>query len=167
VLIVLALGLGTAGAFGVAALVRAAGPPAVGSCLNLETLSTRTQSYAGVDCTDQAATYRVDAVNPGRGSCRGNDYVRFQLYSSTRSSSIAPTNTLCLALNVSSGECVRNVSDEATVAKIACSDEKAEARATVHDGERTPSVCGEKDRSLVYAGPPVRTVCLKPTGASI
>ncbi|WP_020664429.1 LppU/SCO3897 family protein [Amycolatopsis benzoatilytica] len=165
-LIAVALGLGTLGAFGVAAIARASGPPAVGSCLNLEAMSANTQSYSGVNCTDRAATYRVDAITKGRGSCHGQDYVRFELYLSARGGS-SPTNTLCLALNVASGECVRDVSDETTVAKVACTDPKAEARAAVHVGQRSSSACGEKDLPLVYVGPPVRTICLQPTGESI
>ncbi|WP_116204142.1 LppU/SCO3897 family protein [Amycolatopsis circi] len=169
-LIVVALGLGTLGAFGFAAIARSAGPPVAGSCLYLSSLGTKTQTYTGADCSDRAATYRVDTVVNGRSSCRGEDYVRFELYSSTRSAtttSSRPSQTLCLALNVVSGECVRDVSDESKVGKVACDDPKAEARAVVHDGERKASSCGDKDLSLVYAGPPVRTICLQPTGASI
>lgn len=166
-LVVVALGLGTLGAFGFAAVVRSAGPPVAGSCLYLTSLGSRTQTYTGADCSDRAATYRVDTVSKGRSSCRGEDYVPFELYSSARSTTSRPTQTLCLALNVASGECVRDVSDESKVGKVACDDPKAEARAVVHDGAKSASSCGEKDLSLVYAGPPVRTICLQPTGASI
>ncbi|MFD2474903.1 LppU/SCO3897 family protein [Amycolatopsis silviterrae] len=165
-LVVVALGLGTLGAFGFAAVVRASGPPVAGSCLYLSSLGSETQTYTGADCSERAATYRVDTVVKGRGSCRGEDYVQFELYLSTRSTT-RPTQTLCLALNVASGECVRDVSDESKVGKVACDDPKAEARAVVHDGERSASSCDDKDLSLVYAGPPVRTICLEPTGASI
>lgn len=165
-LVVVALGLGTLGAFGFAAIARSAGPPVVGSCLYLSSLGSETQTYTGADCSDQAATYRVDAVSNGRSSCRGEDYVRFELYTSARSTS-KPSETLCLALNVVSGECVRDVSDESKVGKVACDDPKAEARAVVHNGTRSASSCGDKDVSLVYVGPPVRTICLQPTGASI
>ncbi|GAB3393605.1 LppU/SCO3897 family protein [Amycolatopsis echigonensis] len=110
-LVVVALGLGTLGAFGFAAIARSAGPPVVGSCLYLSSLGSETQTYTGADCSDQAATFRVDAVSNGRSSCRGEDYVRFELYTSARSTS-KPSETLCLALNVVSGECVRDVSDE-------------------------------------------------------
>ncbi|MGW7534504.1 LppU/SCO3897 family protein [Amycolatopsis sp. NPDC054798] len=166
-LVVAALGLGTLGAFGFAAVVRSAGPPVAGSCLYLSSLGSETQTYTGADCSDQAATFRVDTVGTGRSSCRGEDYVRFELYLSSRNSTSRPTQTLCLALNVVSGECVRDVSDESKVSKVACDDPKAEARAVVHDGERSADSCEDKDLSLVYAGPPVRTICLKPTGASI
>ncbi|MBB1160057.1 LppU/SCO3897 family protein [Amycolatopsis dendrobii] len=166
-LVVVALGLGTLGAFGFAAVARSAGPPVAGSCLYLTSLGSETQTYTGADCSDQAATYRVDTVAKGRSSCRGEDYVPFELYSSARSTTSRPTQTLCLALNVVSGECVRDVSDESKVGKVACDDPKAEARAVVHDGTKSASSCGEKDLSLVYAGPPVRTICLQPTGASI
>ncbi|PKV93728.1 hypothetical protein ATK30_4583 [Amycolatopsis echigonensis] len=165
-LVVVALGLGTLGAFGFAAIARSAGPPVVGSCLYLSSLGSETQTYTGADCSDQAATFRVDAVSNGRSSCRGEDYVRFELYTSARSTS-KPSETLCLALNVVSGECVRDVSDESKVGKVACDDPKAEARAVVHNGTRSASSCGDKDVSLVYVGPPVRTICLQPTGASI
>lgn len=165
-LVVVALGLGTLGAFGFAAIARSAGPPVVGSCLYLSSLGSETQTYTGADCSDQAATFRVDAVSNGRTSCRGEDYVRFELYTSARSTS-KPSETLCLALNVVSGECVRDVSDESKVGKVACDDPKAEARAVVHNGTRSASSCGDKDVSLVYVGPPVRTICLQPTGASI
>ncbi|MGV9299114.1 MULTISPECIES: LppU/SCO3897 family protein [Amycolatopsis] len=166
-LVVVALGLGTLGAFGFAAIARSAGPPVAGSCLYLSSFGSETQTYTGADCSEQAATYRVDTVVKGRASCSGEDYVRFELYSSSSRTSGRPTQTLCLALNVASGECVRDVSDESKVGKVACDDPKAEARAVVHDGERKASSCGDKDLSLVYAGPPVRTICLQPTGASI
>ncbi|WP_409184715.1 hypothetical protein F9C11_10740 [Amycolatopsis sp. VS8301801F10] len=166
-LVVVALGLGTLAAFGFASVVRSAGPPVAGSCLYLSSLGSDTQTYTGAECSEQAATYRVDTVVKGRSSCRGEDYVRFELYLSARSTTSRPAQTLCLALNVVSGECVRDVSDESKVGKVACDDPKAEARAVVHDGTKSASSCGDKDLSLVYAGPPVRTICLQPTGASI
>ncbi|ATY15096.1 hypothetical protein CU254_35390 [Amycolatopsis sp. AA4] len=169
VLVVVALGLGTLSAFGFAAVVRSTGPPVAGSCLYLSSLGSETQTYTGADCSERAATYRVDTVVKGRSSCRGEDYVRFELYLSARTATTSsrPTQTLCLALNVVSGECVRDVSDESKVGKVACDDPKAEARAVVHDGTKSASSCGDKDLSLVYVGPPVRTICLQPTGASI
>ncbi|WP_033295327.1 LppU/SCO3897 family protein [Amycolatopsis jejuensis] len=165
-LVVAGLGLGCLAAFGVAAIARQSGPPVAGGCVYLSAVGSDTQSYHSADCADQRATYRIDNVAKGRSTCRGKDYVRFELYKSTRTTG-TPSQTLCLALNVKSGECLRNVSDEATVSKVACNDPAAEARAVVHDGQRSSSSCGDKDLPLVYAGPPVRTICLQPTGENI
>ncbi|MBB4687953.1 LppU/SCO3897 family protein [Amycolatopsis jiangsuensis] len=164
--IVLALGLGVLAAFGVGAIARSAGPPSAGSCLYLSQAGLDTQSYHDAACSDSRATYRVDDVIRGRSSCHGEDYVRFEIYGTSRTSR-TPQRTLCLALNVSNGECLRDVDDESSISKVACSDPSAEARAVVHNGKRSSRSCGEEDAVLVYAGPPVRTVCLQPTGENI
>ncbi|MFF4597087.1 hypothetical protein [Amycolatopsis sp. NPDC001319] len=167
--IVVALGVGVLAAFGVAAIARSSGTPVAGSCLYLSDESVGTQSYHGVSCSEQRATYRVDDVENGTASCRGGDYVRFQLFRSTSSSSrtSTPRETLCLALNVSSGDCLRDVDDEAAISKVTCSDPDAEARAVVHQDSSDESSCGAADTALVYAGPPERTVCLQPAGENI
>ncbi|MEV0074576.1 MULTISPECIES: hypothetical protein [unclassified Amycolatopsis] len=170
--IVVALGVGVLAAFGVAAIARSSGTPVAGSCLYLSDESVGTQSYHGVSCSEQRATYRVDDVENGTSSCHGSDYVRFQLFRGTSSSSSssrtsAPRETLCLALNVSSGDCLRDVDDEAEISKVTCSDPDAEARAVVHQGSSDEDSCGAADTALVYAGPPERTVCLQPAGENI
>jgi hypothetical protein len=164
--VVVALGLGSLAAFGVAAIARSAGPPSAGSCLYLSDETLGTQSYHGVGCSEQRATYRVDNVVKGSSTCHGGDYVRFQVFSgSSRSSRSTPDETLCLALNVSSGDCLRDVDDEASVRKVTCTDPTAEARASVHDGD--DSQCDAAATALAYAGPPARTVCLVPAGENI
>ncbi|RJQ79821.1 LppU/SCO3897 family protein [Amycolatopsis panacis] len=164
--VVLAVGLGVLAAFGVAGIVRSAGPPVAGSCLYLSDAGADTQSYHGADCSDSRASYRVDNVVRGRSSCEGQDYVRFEIYGSARTLR-TPQETLCLALNVSNGECLRGVADETSISKVACSDASAEARAEVHAGQKSDKACGQDGTPLVYAGPPVRTVCLKPVGKNI
>ncbi|MFI5608385.1 hypothetical protein [Amycolatopsis sp. NPDC051903] len=166
--IVLALGVGVLAAFGVAAIARSAGTPVAGSCLYLSDVGSGSQSYHGISCSEQRATYRVDDVENGSSSCHGDDYVRFQLFGASSSSrSTSPRETLCLALNVNTGDCLRDVEDEAEVSKISCTDPDAEARATVHDGQASGDTCGDDGTSLVYAGPPERTVCLAPAGENI
>ncbi|GAA3555455.1 hypothetical protein GCM10022222_43830 [Amycolatopsis ultiminotia] len=164
--VVLALGLGVLAAFGVASIANSDESPSSGTCLYLSEAGDDTQSYHRADCSDRSATYRVDKIVRGSSSCRGEDYVRFEIFGSGRASRTAQ-RTLCLALNVSSGDCLRDVDDEATISKVACDDPDAQARAEVHRGQRSGSSCGEDSTALVYAGPPVRTVCLQPTGAHI
>ncbi|SEP27269.1 LppU/SCO3897 family protein [Amycolatopsis saalfeldensis] len=164
--VVVALGLGSLGAFGVAAIAHSAGPPSAGSCLYLSQETIGTQSYHGVGCSDQRATYRVDNVVHGSSTCHGSDYVRFQVFGgSSRSTGSTPDETLCLALNVSSGDCLRNVDDETSVRKVTCTDPTAQARVSVHDGD--DSQCDAAATALAYAGPPARTVCLIPSGENI
>ncbi|MGW4483277.1 LppU/SCO3897 family protein [Amycolatopsis sp. NPDC004368] len=166
--IVVALGVGVLAAFGVAAIARSAGTPVAGSCLYLSDETGGAQNYHGVSCSEQRATYRVDVVETGSSGCHGGDYVRFQLFRGTSSSRTAsPRETLCLALNVSSGDCLRDVDDDAEISKVTCSDPDAEARAVVHPGEGDEDTCGTDDKVRVYTGPPERTVCLQPAGENI
>ncbi|WP_326566577.1 hypothetical protein VSH64_32585 [Amycolatopsis rhabdoformis] len=164
--IVVALGVGVLAAFGVGAIARSSGTPVAGSCLYLSEASASTQSYHGVGCSEQRATYRVDDVEGGTSSCHGGDYVRFQLFRGA-SRTGTPSQTLCLALNVSSGECLRDVDDDAEISKVTCSDPDAEARAVVHQGQSDEDSCGADDEVRVYSGPPERTVCLQPAGENI
>ncbi|HWD04295.1 MAG TPA: hypothetical protein VG674_17795 [Amycolatopsis sp.] len=164
--IVLALGLGVLAAFGVAAIARSSSGPVAGSCLYLSDVGRGSQSYHGVSCSSRSATYRVDDVEAGTASCHGSDYVRFQIFGAS-SRAMTPRETLCLALNVTTGDCLRDVDDEAAVSKVDCGDPNAVARATVHDGRSDGDSCGESDTALIYTGPPARTVCLSPVGENI
>ncbi|MEC3978539.1 LppU/SCO3897 family protein [Amycolatopsis sp. H20-H5] len=158
-----ALGVGSLSAFGVAALGTLGSGPSSGSCLYLSDAGSDSQTFHKLSCEDDRATYRVDNVQGAYTSCIGSDYVRFRIYDSRN----RPTSSLCLALNVRTGDCLTHVDDETSVAKVGCGSANAEARVTVHDGVSRETVCGERDVPLVYAGPPERTVCLLPTGENI
>ncbi|KFU81526.1 hypothetical protein SAMN04489729_5791 [Amycolatopsis lurida] len=160
--VVAALGLGSLAAFGLSQSSRFTRVEA-GKCLYLTDEAGGKQSYTTASCSSDRATFRVDEVRSGSSDCRSADYIQFELYGG--SSSKRADKTLCLALNVESGDCLRDVVHETRIAKVRCSDISAEARATVMRG--SAAVCMPEDTELRYTGPPVRTVCLRPTGENI
>ena len=97
-----------------------------------------------VGCSYDTATYKVDDSYRGSFRCGSGDYVRFQI-SGTGSAS---DRTLCLALNVDTGDCLRNVDDEAAIGKVSCTDPAAEERAEVRSGLGGEDVCGEAEKVL-------------------
>ncbi|MEU3627688.1 hypothetical protein BS329_10285 [Amycolatopsis coloradensis] len=161
--VVAALGLGSLVAWGLSRSGEFASVEA-GKCLYLTDEAGGAQSYTTASCTSSRATFRVDQVRTGSSECRGSDYVQFELYGS--SSSRKAEKTLCLALNVETGDCLRDVVHETRIAKVRCTDISAEARAVVMRGS-SESVCSPDDTALRYTGPPERTVCLRPTGENI
>ncbi|KZB87229.1 LppU/SCO3897 family protein [Amycolatopsis regifaucium] len=160
--VVAALGLGSLAAWGISQAGRYSSVEA-GKCLYLTDEAGGAQSYTTASCTSSRATFRIDDVRTGSSECRGSDYVQFELYGG--SSSRKAEKTLCLALNVETGDCLRDVVHETRIAKVRCTDITAEARATVLSG--SSAVCMSEDTELRYIGPPVRTVCLRPTGENI
>ncbi|WP_409494942.1 hypothetical protein [Amycolatopsis sp. cmx-11-12] len=161
--VVAALGLGSLVAWGFSQSGKFTSLEA-GKCLYLTDEAGGAQSYTTASCTSSRATFRVDQVRTGSSECRGSDYVQFELYGS--SSSRKAEKTLCLALNVETGDCLRDVVHETRIAKVRCTDISAEARAVVMRGS-SESVCSADDTALHYTGPPERTVCLRPTGENI
>ncbi|MEV7555944.1 hypothetical protein AB0N89_40540 [Amycolatopsis sp. NPDC089917] len=160
--VIAALGLGSLVAWGISQSGRFATVEA-GKCLYLTDEAGGGQSYTTASCSSNRATFRIDDVRPGSSECRGSDYVQFELYGS--SSSKRAEKTLCLALNVDSGDCLRDVVHETRIAKVRCTDIGAEARAFVMSGSSAD--CLSDDTELRYIGPPARTVCLRPTGENI
>ncbi|WP_037318070.1 LppU/SCO3897 family protein [Amycolatopsis orientalis] len=161
--VVAALGLGSLAAWGITQTGRFTSVEA-GKCLYLTDEAGGSQSYTTASCTSSRATFRVDEVRTGSAECRGADYVQFELYSD--SASRRAQKTLCLALNVETGDCLRDVVHETRIAKVRCTDITAEARVLVMRGS-SESVCSSEDTALHYTGPPERTVCLRPTGENI
>lgn len=161
--VVAALGIGSLAAWGISQSSRFASIEA-GKCLYLTDEVGDNQRYSTASCSSRRAVFRVDEVRIGAVDCRGEDYIRFELYSG--SSDETAKSTLCLALNVETGDCLRDVVYETRVAKVRCSDITAEVRAVVRRGT-AESTCSSDDTTLRYAGPPARTVCLRPTGESI
>ncbi len=135
-----------------------------GTCLYLTDERGGDQSYTTASCTSERAIFRVDEVKTGSGDCDGEDYIKFELYNS--SSSRTAKSTLCLALNVESGDCLRDVVHETRIAKVRCTDITAEVRADVRRGS-VDVECSGDDTTLHYSGPPARTICLRPTGENI
>jgi len=161
--VVAALGLGSLVAWGISQAGKF-GEVEAGKCLYLTDEAGGAQSYTTASCTSSRATFRIDSVRPGSAECRGEDYVQFELYDS--GSSRKAKSTLCLALNVETGDCLRDVVHETRVAKVRCTDISAEARVIVMRGS-SETVCSSDDTALHYTGPPERTVCLRPTGENI
>ncbi|MEU0533021.1 hypothetical protein [Amycolatopsis tolypomycina] len=156
--VVAALGLGALGALGFSWVLRS-GPPSDGDCLYLSREGAGKLAYHRVGCREAAAIYQIDNTYRGAIACASDDYVRFRL---------ASGQTLCLALNVSTGDCLRDVEDEATIAKVSCADPRATERAEVIIGSGAAgSSCTDADDVLVYRGPPARVVCLTPPGENI
>ncbi|MEU7789605.1 MULTISPECIES: hypothetical protein [unclassified Amycolatopsis] len=158
--VVLALGLGSLAALGINSL-GGSGTPSYGDCLYLTRESGDRTAYHRVGCGADSATYKVENVYRGAISCASGDYVRFRVGSGS-------SQTLCLALNVKSGDCVRGVEDETTITKVSCTDPAAQDRVQVVSGFGDEDACGENaDKVLMYQGPPRRTVCLVKTGENI
>lgn len=161
VCVVLALALGSLGALGVSR-ISASGPPSDGDCLYLTREAGNKLAYHRVACNADNATYKVENAYRGTIACGSGDYVKFRL-----SSGSASGRTLCLALNVRTGDCLRDVDDEAKIAKVSCADPAAKERAEVFTGYRGDNTCEDADEVLSYPGPPRRTVCLAPPGENI
>lgn len=159
--VVVALGLGSLGALGISWLVRSSAP-SNGDCLYLTREGGGKLAYHRVGCTAGNATYKVENSYRGAIACASGDYVRFRLGSGTGSG-----QTLCLALNVKAGDCLRDVDDESTVGKVSCTDPAAQERVEVLSGFGRDDKCEGADKVLSYAGPPSRTVCLLKAGESI
>lgn len=161
--VVLALGLGSLAAWGISRSSSFATVEA-GKCLYLTDEAGGNQSYTTASCSSNRATFRIDEVRTGSSDCRDADYIQFELYGT--SSSRTAKKTLCLALNVETGDCLRDVVHETRIAKVRCTDISAEARAVVTRGS-SETACSSEDTALHYTGPPERTVCLRPTGENI
>ncbi|WIV60399.1 LppU/SCO3897 family protein [Amycolatopsis nalaikhensis] len=159
--VVAALGLGALAALGVAA-IPSTGTPSNGDCLYLTRESGDRIAYHSVGCGSDKATYKVENAYRGTIACASGDYVRFQAMSGAASG-----RTLCLALNVRTGDCLRDVDDQTTIAKVSCADPAAKERAEVFSGYRDDDTCEDADEVLSYPGPPRRTVCLAPPGENI
>ncbi|MEU0797304.1 hypothetical protein ABZ342_45190 [Amycolatopsis sp. NPDC005961] len=159
--VVLALALGSLGALAVYWADRS-GPPGDGDCLYLTRESAGKLAYHRVGCGTDSATYKVDATRTGSSRCSSNGYVRFKT-----TAGIGAERTLCLALNVRTGDCLRDADDEVTIAKVSCSDPAATERAEVFTSSRDPKDCEDADDIRIYSGPPMRVVCLAPPGENI
>ncbi|WP_410618330.1 hypothetical protein [Amycolatopsis sp. cmx-8-4] len=162
--VVAALGLGALGAMSIV-WIHQAGPPSDGECLYLTRESGEQLAYHRVGCGENSATFKVDDSYRGTFSCgASDDYVRFQISGS------GTDRTLCLALNVSTGDCLRDIDDDAAVAKVGCTDPTAQLRAEVVSGYGVTDpeeACGDAEKALKYTGPPRRIVCLRQTGENI
>ncbi|MEV6648598.1 hypothetical protein [Amycolatopsis sp. NPDC051371] len=161
--VILALGLGSLGALTIY-WAGSSGPPSDGDCLYLTRESGGKLAYHRVGCGTDSAAYKVEDSYRGSARCSLGDYVRFQITSTGSSTS----KTLCLALNVSTGDCLRDVDDQATVGKVSCNDPAAEERVEVFTASfGSEDVCDDADKVLMYGGSPRRTLCLRPPGENI
>jgi hypothetical protein len=157
--VIAALGLGSLAALGISRS-GSYGTPSSGDCLYLTREGGDDLAYHRVGCSSNSATYKVENNYRGAIACASGDYVRFRLSSGTG-------QTLCLALNVRSGDCLRDVDDESTIGKVSCGDPVAQERVEILSGYGRDEECEDADKVLSYAGPPSRTVCLIKAGESI
>jgi hypothetical protein len=160
VCVVAALGLGVLGAMSIF-WVHRSGPPSDGDCVYLSREAGDQLTYHRVGCGEDRATYKVDGSYRGTFRCGSGDYVRFRIDSS------GTDRILCLALNVDTGDCLRDADDETAIAKVSCADPAAEERVVSVSGYGSGDACDGTERALTYSGPPRRTVCLTPTGENI
>ncbi|WP_439383967.1 LppU/SCO3897 family protein [Amycolatopsis lexingtonensis] len=161
VCVVLALALGSLAALGLNSL-DGSGTPSDGDCLYLTREGGDRTAYHRVGCGSDSATYKVERAYSGSLSCSSNGYVRFKTTTGSGAG-----RTLCLALNVRTGDCLRDIDDEVRVAKVSCSDPSATERAEVLTGSRDRTDCEGADDIRFYSGPPARVVCLAPPGENI
>lgn len=159
--VVAALGLGALGALGISGLNRY-GTPSNGDCLYLTQEAGGKLAYHRAGCSSDRATFKVENTYHGAVACASGDYIRFRLGSGTGTG-----ETLCLALNVRSGECIRNIEDKTTIDKLSCADPAAQERVEILYGFGRDEECTGADKVLSYGGPPSRTVCLIRSGENI
>ncbi|MGW3997034.1 LppU/SCO3897 family protein [Amycolatopsis sp. NPDC004772] len=159
--VVVALGLGALGAMAIYWADRS-GPPSDGDCLYLTREGAGKLAYHRVGCSANNATYKVENTYRSGIACGSGDYVRFRLGSGSASG-----RTLCLALNVKAGDCLRDVDDESTIGKVLCTDPAAQERVEILSGYGRDDKCEGADLVFSYSGPPARTVCLIKTGENI
>ncbi|RZQ61790.1 LppU/SCO3897 family protein [Amycolatopsis suaedae] len=131
------------------------GSPEVSDCVRILDDSGERSEFSTVDCDDDAAIYRVEAKPEPGMPCPDGDYVEFELLEK-------PVRSLCLALNVSDGDCLSEITDTTRTTKVACGEVRAESRVTVHRDVQARDVCGPKETGFAYLRP-ARTVCLTPT----
>jgi hypothetical protein len=162
VAVLVALGVGSLGAVGLVALSRAGAAPVVGDCLHITKESSNGEGeFEKLSCLDSRAIFRVETRDERRSTCPGDDYTRLRFTDdSTR-------YTLCLTLNVETGDCLTAIDDETKIAKVGCRTSQAEARVDVHSGDDLDA-CDDLDGAgFLYEGPPERTVCLTEVGENI
>ncbi|SDX05790.1 hypothetical protein SAMN05421504_102171 [Amycolatopsis xylanica] len=149
--------------FGVSMLffrvVSVASAVGTGDCLTLKSgTDGHDYDYRKTSCSRDEAIYRVEArVFPG-ASCPAGDFLKVK----TATDHSEPLSTLCLALNVDTGDCVRNADSETAVERISCAARGAEVRVIVHRYSVEPDLCSSGDHIRVYEGPYERTICLTP-----
>jgi hypothetical protein len=158
VCVLCALGIGALGALGIAAIGRNTAP-STGDCLYLTKESAGSEAYHRVSCSAQNAVYKVDDTSYSEFGCGYGDYVQFEVSSGT-------SRTLCLALNVQSGDCLRSVGDNTAVNKVSCADPTAEDRVEVLSGLNSREDCVNAEKTFQYSTPR-RLVCLVPAGENI
>lgn len=162
VAVLVALGVGSLGAIGFVAIGRAAAAPVVGDCLHITKESSGGEGeFEKLSCRDSRAIFRVETREERSTICPGDDYTRL------RFSEGSARYTLCLTLNVETGDCLTAIDDETKIAKVGCRTSQAEARVDVHDGEDLDACDAVDGAGFLYEGPPERTVCLTEVGESI
>lgn len=161
--VLMALGVGSLSAIGFLAVVESVASPTVGDCLRITDASRDSSDFEKLPCQDNRAVYLVEQRANGSSSCVGVDYTRFRIYDKN-----SDRLTLCLVLNVASGDCLGSVEDQTKITKVSCTSGRAQAKVAVHAGVADENSCESPDAvAFVYQGPPVRTVCLLNVGESI
>jgi hypothetical protein len=162
VAVLVALGVGSLGAVGIVALSRLSATPVAGDCLHVTKESSNGEGeFEKLSCRDSRAIFRVETREERGTICPGDDYTRL------RFSEGSARYTLCLTLNVETGDCLTSIDDETRIAKVGCRTSQAEARVAVSDGDDLDACDDADGAGFLYEGPPERTVCLTEVGEGI
>jgi hypothetical protein len=159
VAIVLFLGFAGLGVLLLVGFRAAMAGPEVGDCVRITKDDPTRGGYERLTCSSPRAVYKVESRPSGAASCPSGDYAEFELLARGDGSRLS---TLCLALNVRSGECLSSPEDRVSLHKTSCGGVDANVEAHVHTGVANPDLCESSDAPVLYSGPPVRTVCLHP-----
>jgi hypothetical protein len=158
VAVLAALGVGSLGAVAIFAIAGAVGGPAAGDCLHI----TQGSGFERLSCRDSQAVFLVETRQEGGSTCPSDDYTRLRVTEND-----GTRYTLCLALNVSTGDCLTAIADDTKIAKVGCRTSQAEANVEVQTGDHRDACEELGGAGLLFEGPPVRTVCLTEVGESI
>jgi hypothetical protein len=164
---VAALVIGAGASFAVFTFFHAVRDIEAGDCVHLTGVVAG--DFERVPCRSANAAFRIErkTTSAGSGTCPGEDYTRFFYNKSNGYDDSSDRVTLCLALNVTDGECLNSIDDKTAILKAPCGTPEARVKAAVHSGSTDSGSCGDDDLALVYDGPPARTVCLRELGLSI
>jgi hypothetical protein len=167
---VAALVIGAGASFAVFTFAHAVKDIAVGDCLHITSVVAGEGDFERVPCRNANAAFRIEKKTTSMDStnCPGEDYTEFVYYSGSGSGYASDPVALCLALNVTDGECLNSIDDKTKILKVTCGTPVAQVKVAVHDGTTNSGSCGEDAlAALVYDGPPARTVCLSKVGTAI
>ncbi|RMI33514.1 hypothetical protein EBN03_10360 [Nocardia stercoris] len=131
----------------------------VGDCVQVTDKSLTTVKVTTLGCGDPAASYKVGArIGNAGGSCPDGDYIKIT------DTNLGNDYLLCLALNVTTGDCVQDEATKTPV-KVACGPAATYKVGPVVTGATDRSVCGpgsDDTNTMFYPKPNPVVMCLEP-----